>query len=74
MCLGNVSKHFAVHNMKKTESNGNVHHLSVDYLSINTDNVKNSFSRNFKLHTERTCLICFLSKMVYIKDKVFLNA
>ena len=31
LCLGNTSKDFTIDNMKKTESNGDVYDVSVDY-------------------------------------------
>ena len=34
LCLGNISKHFLVDNMKKTGLNGYVNDFSVDYEAI----------------------------------------
>ena len=34
LCLGNISKDFSVHNMKKTGLNGYVYDFSVDYDAI----------------------------------------
>ena len=37
LCLGNVSKDFTIHNMKKAELKGSVKFFSVDYRHINTN-------------------------------------
>ena len=39
LCLGNISKHFSVDNMKKTGLNGYVYDFSVDYDAIAVDNI-----------------------------------
>ena len=39
MCLGNVSKDFTIDNMKKTGLKGRVKFCSIDYRSINTNEV-----------------------------------
>ena len=39
LCLGNISKDFAVDNMKKTALNGNVYDFSVDYDVIAVDDI-----------------------------------
>ena len=36
-CLGNISKHFSVDNMKNTWLNGHVYDFSVDYDAIVID-------------------------------------
>ena len=38
LCLGNISKDWSVHNMKRTEFNGCVYDFSVDYDTIAVDN------------------------------------
>ena len=38
LCLGNISKDWSVHNMKRTGFNGCVHDFSVDYDAIAVDN------------------------------------
>ena len=38
-CLGNVSKYFSASNMKKTGFNGYIYDFSVDYDSINVDDI-----------------------------------
>ena len=38
--LGNVSKDFSASNMKKTWFNGYIYYFSVDYDSIDVDNMK----------------------------------
>ena len=40
LCLGNVSKDFSPSNMKKTGFNGYIYDFSVDYDSIDVDNIK----------------------------------
>ena len=40
LCLGNISKHSLVDNMKKTGFNGFVDDFSVDYGAIAVDNIK----------------------------------
>ena len=40
LCIGNVSKDFSPNNMKKTELNGYIYDFSVDYVSIDVDNIK----------------------------------
>ena len=40
LCLGNVSKDFSASNMKKTGFNGYIYDFSVDYDSIDVDNIK----------------------------------
>ena len=39
LCLGNISKDFAVDNMKKTALNGYVYDFSVDYDVIAVDDI-----------------------------------
>ena len=39
LCLGNISKHWSVDNMKKTGFNGYVYDLSVDYDAIAVDDI-----------------------------------
>ena len=40
LCLGNISKDFSASNMKKTGFNGYIYDFSVDYDSIDVDNIK----------------------------------
>ena len=40
LCLGNISKDWAVDNMKNTGFNGHVYDLSVDYDATDVDDVK----------------------------------
>ena len=40
LCLGNVSKDFSASNMKKTGFNGYIYDFSVDYDSIDVNNIK----------------------------------
>ena len=39
LCLGNISKHFSVDNMKKTGLNGYVYDFSVNYDAIAVDDI-----------------------------------
>ena len=39
LCLGNVSKDFSASNMKKTGFNGHIYDFSVDYDSIDVDDI-----------------------------------
>ena len=39
MCLGNISKDFAVNNLKETGPNGYVYDFLVDYESIGADDI-----------------------------------
>ena len=39
LCLGNISKHFSVDNMKKTGLNEYVYEFSVDYDAIAVDDI-----------------------------------
>ena len=39
LCLGNISKHFSVDNMKKAGLNGYVYDFSVDYDAIAVDDI-----------------------------------
>ena len=39
LCLGNVSKHFSVDNMKNAGSNGHFYGFSVDYDAIAVDDI-----------------------------------
>ena len=41
LCLGNISKDWSTDNMKKTGFNGYVYNFSVDYDSIDADDIKN---------------------------------
>ena len=41
LCLGNVSKDFLASNMKKTGFNGYIYNFSVDYNSIDVNDIKN---------------------------------
>ena len=41
LCLGNVSKDFSASNMKKSGFNGYIYEFSVDYNSIDVDDIKN---------------------------------
>ena len=40
LCLGNISKVWSTDNMKKTGFNGYVYDFSVDYDSIDVDDIK----------------------------------
>ena len=40
LCLGDVSKDFSASNLKKTGLNGYLYDFSVDYVSIDVDNIK----------------------------------
>ena len=40
LCLGNISKHWSVGNMKKAGFNGYVYNFSVDYDAIAGDDIK----------------------------------
>ena len=40
LCLGNISKHWSVGNMKKARFNGYVYNFSVDYDAIAGDDIK----------------------------------
>ena len=39
VCLGNISKHISVDNMKKTGLDGYVYYFSVDYDAIAVDDI-----------------------------------
>ena len=39
LCLGNVSKDFSANNIKKTGFNGYIYDFSVDYDSIDVDDI-----------------------------------
>ena len=39
LCLGNVSKDFSARNMKKTGFNGYIYDFSVDYDTIDVDDI-----------------------------------
>ena len=39
MCLGNISKDFAINNMKRTALKGSVQFFSVDFDPIDTDDI-----------------------------------
>ena len=41
LCLGNTSKDFSASNMNKTGFNGYIYVFSVDYNSIDVDEIKN---------------------------------
>ena len=41
LCLGNILKHFSVHNIKKTGLNGYVYDFNVDYDAIAVDDILN---------------------------------
>ena len=41
ICLGNISKHWSVDNMKKNGFSGYVYEFSVDYETIAFDDIKN---------------------------------
>ena len=41
LCLGNISKDWSTNDMKKTGFNGYVYNFSVDYDSIDADDIKN---------------------------------
>ena len=41
LCLGNISKDWSVENMKKSRLKGYVYDFSVDYDSIDVDDIKN---------------------------------
>ena len=40
LCLGNISEDWSIDNMKKTGLNGYVYDFSVDYDSIDVDDIK----------------------------------
>ena len=57
LCLGNVSKDFSASNMKKTGFNGYIYDFSVDYDSIDVDDIKDIHKYLIKKrHSEITCL------------------
>ena len=39
LCLGNISKHFTINNMKNTDLKGTVKVFSVDYNAIDTNDI-----------------------------------
>ena len=41
LCLGNISKDWSIHNMKRTGFTGYVYNFSVDYDVTNVDDIKN---------------------------------
>ena len=41
LCLGNISKDFSASNMKRTGFNGYINDFSVDYNSIDVNDIKN---------------------------------
>ena len=43
LCLGNVSKDFSASNMKKTGFNGDIYEFSVDFDSIDVDDIKDIY-------------------------------
>ena len=43
LCLGNVSKHFSVSNMKKTGFNGHIYDFSLDYDAIDVDDISDMY-------------------------------
>ena len=55
LCLGNISKHWLVDNMKKTGFNGFVDDFSVDYGAIAVDNIKgihNYLIKKYNIHNQ----------------------
>ena len=46
LCLGNISKNWSADNMKRTGLNGYVYDFSVDYDSIEVDNIKYLMKNN----------------------------
>ena len=46
LCLGNISKNWSADNMKRTGLNGYVYDFSVDYDSIEVDNIKYLIKKN----------------------------
>ena len=41
MCIGNIPKDFTIDDMKKSESKGSVYVYSVDYNTIDTNDILN---------------------------------
>ena len=50
LCLGKISKGFAVNNMKKTGLNGYIYDFSVDYNINDTSNIINIHKYLIKKH------------------------
>ena len=50
MCLGNISKDFAVNSMKKKRLNGNMYDFSIDYNSIDISDITNIHKYLMKKH------------------------
>ena len=56
MCIGNISKHFSVDNMKKTGLDGYVYDFSVDYNAIAVDDILDIHIYLMKKHDKKWCL------------------
>ena len=50
LCLGNISKDFAVNSMKKKRLNGNMYDFSIDYNSIDISDITNIHKYLMKKH------------------------
>ena len=66
LCLGNISKDWSAHNMKKTRFNDYVYNFSVDYDATDVDDILMTFTNIWwkKWHSVIRCLDllkkCFL--------------
>ena len=50
LCLGNISKDFAVNSMKKKRLNGNMYDFSIDYNRIDISDITNIHKYLMKKH------------------------
>ena len=53
MCIGNISKHFSVDNMKKTGLDGYIYDFSVDYNAIAVDDILDIHKYLMKKHDKK---------------------
>ena len=73
LCLGNISKHWSVDNMKKTGFTGYVYDFSVDYNAIAVDDIKDIhryLMKKKKKYDMINMYACLKSNVVFIK-KIF---
>ena len=70
LCLGNVSKDFSASNMKKTGFNGSIYDFSVDYNTIDVNDIKNIHKCLMKKTTQYKDVQIYQAN-IYFNDDVF---
>ena len=73
LCLRNVSKDYSASNMKKTGFNGYIYDFSVDYNTIDVNDIKNI--RMYLMKKEQHCIKLFrFVKQIFVSTMMFFSS